>query len=183
VRPTDRRRAARRVAEAALAVGLIGWAGCKEPEPAPHPPPRTPAHSREAAQRLPTATIRIAGRPVDVEVADEPAERQKGMMYRRELGPDELMLFVFPRDHYWGFYMRNTWVDLDCAYVRYEGGDGTVRGTVVQIEHREAYDPETVYARELVRYVLEAPAGWFAARGIGVGARVEMPTSAVAGAR
>jgi len=133
-------------------------------------PPVSPADAPAAdqPQRLPTATIRVAGAPLVVEVADEKAEHQKGMMFRRRLGPDEAMLFVFDRDDNLGFWMRNTFVDLDLAYIRSDG-------VVVQVERMRAHDPESVYSREPVRFALEVPAGWLEAHGVGVGARVEVP--------
>jgi uncharacterized membrane protein (UPF0127 family) len=39
----------------------------------------------------------------------------------------------------------------------------------------KAFNLEAVFSREPARFALEVPAGWFAAHGIEVGAKVEIP--------
>lgn len=146
------------------ALALIALlAGCNRA-----PPPAPPAPAADQPQRLPTAAIRIGGLTLVVEVAGEPAQQQKGMMFRTRLAPDEAMLFVFPREENLAFWMKNTYVDLDIAYIRADG-------VVLQIERLKAHDLTTVYSREPARFALEVPAGWFAAHGIAAGAGVVIP--------
>ena len=135
---------------------------------------RSPAPShKDQPQRLATAAIRIAGVPLRVEVANTEETRRKGMMFRPRLGPDEAMLFVFDRDANLSFWMKNTDVDLDLAYIRSDG-------LITQVEHMKAHDLEPVFSREPVRFALEAPAGWLEAHGVGVEARVEIPPDVAA---
>jgi hypothetical protein len=101
-------------------------------------------------------------------VAREPAEHQKGMMFRTHLAPDEAMLFIFPREDNLSFWMKNTYVDLDIAYIRADG-------IIAQIERLKSHDLAAVYSREPARFALEVPAGWLAAHGIAVGAKVAIP--------
>ena len=159
----------RRALPTALALTLLAAFGCDRASP---PPPSTGPHGQAAGadqpQRLPTATIQVGAVPLAVEVAREKEQQAKGMMFRRTLGPDEAMLFVFDREANLAFWMKNTYVDLDLAYLR---GDGTV----LQIERMKAFNPEGVFSREPARFTLEVPAGWFAAHGIEVGAKVEIP--------
>ncbi|HUU11141.1 MAG TPA: DUF192 domain-containing protein, partial [Phycisphaerae bacterium] len=144
-------------------VALAALAGCDAaPGPAPAP------DEGQRPQRLATATIRVGEVPLVVEVADERAEHAKGMMFREHLGPDEAMLFIFERDENRQFWMKNTPMDLDLAYVAADG-------TITQIERMKAYDAEGVFSREPVRFVLEVPAGWFARHGIGVGTKLAIP--------
>jgi hypothetical protein len=155
---------ARRVSvPAALVALLVVLAGCAEEPPAPPPPP--PA---EQPQRLPTATIRVGEVPLVVEVADSEAERQKGMMFRRRLGPNEAMLFVFDRERDLAFHMRNCYVDLDLAYIAADG-------RILEIARLYAHRRERVYSREPARFALEVPAGWLADHGIREGDRVTVP--------
>lgn len=148
----------RGVAVLAMAVALAaGVGGCREEGPAGTQP-----------QSLPTATIRIGGEPLEVEVADSETERRIGMMHRRQLGPDEAMLFVFPKARRLGFWMKNTYVDLDLAYIRADG-------TIAQVERLKAHDESTVPSRERVRFALEVPAGWLADHGVGPGTKVTIP--------
>jgi len=142
---------------AALAAAVSGCAG----EPAPPDADGQP-------QRLATATIRIGDMPLVVEVAATPAEQHKGMMFRPRLGPDEAMFFIFPGDDNLSFWMKNTYVDLDLAFIASDG-------EIVQVEHLKAFDAEPVYSRQPARFALELPAGWLAAHGIGVGTRLTIP--------
>lgn len=152
------------VGAAALAVA-VALAGCERPsEPEPPEP-------RDQPQRLPTATVHVGGVPLVVEVADEEAERQKGMMFRKRLAADEAMLFVFEREENLAFWMKNTPVDLDLAYIAADG-------RITQTERLKAHVLDTVYSREPVRFALEVPAGWFEHHGIGVGAKVAIPPEA-----
>lgn len=52
-----------------------------------------------------------------VEVADDPFERQKGLMYRDNLPRDQGMLFVFPRGGRYPMTMENTYIPLDMIFI------------------------------------------------------------------
>ncbi len=144
----------------ALAVAMLG---CDGEAPAPPPSPDRP-------RRLPTATIRVGRSPLVVEIADDDAERRKGMMFRERLADDEAMLFVFDREANLRFWMKNTPVDLDLAYIAADG-------TITQVERMKAHVLDPVYSREPVRFALEVPAGWFERHGIGVGTNVAIPAN------
>ena len=144
-------------------------AGCQE-KAAPAPPPPAPAQS---PQHLATATIHVGQVPLVVEVANTEATRQKGMMFRTRLGPDEAMLFVFGRDSNLTFWMKNTPVDLDLAYIRADG-------TITQTERMEANVLDPVFSREPVRFALEVPAGWLQEHGVAVGTKVAIPPGVAA---
>jgi uncharacterized membrane protein (UPF0127 family) len=58
-----------------------------------------------------------------VEIADDEAERARGLMYRPPLGDDEGMLFEFGEAAERSFWMRNTPSSLDIIYV---GSDGRI---------------------------------------------------------
>lgn len=52
-----------------------------------------------------------------VEIADDPFERQKGLMYRESLPRDQGMLFVFARDGRYPMTMNNTYIPLDMIFI------------------------------------------------------------------
>jgi uncharacterized protein len=113
-------------------------------------------------------------RIVAVEVVAKRADREKGLSGRRVLGEDAGMLFVYPRDEMRNFWMKDCLIALDIAYVRADGtvvkvatlppGAGTPPGQPIPQASSE----------EPVRYVLEVEDGWFARRGLGAGARVDL---------
>lgn len=51
-----------------------------------------------------------------VELADDNQSRAMGLMYRKEMGDDEGMLFVFPDSQLRAFWMKNTLIPLDILY-------------------------------------------------------------------
>ena len=56
-----------------------------------------------------------------LEMAATPQARQQGLMGRTDLGPDRGMLFVFPREQVWPFWMANTPLALDIAPLDLDG--------------------------------------------------------------
>jgi len=54
---------------------------------------------------------------IDVEIADNDAERQKGLMFRPAMPDSVGMLFIFERSEPQGFWMKNTMISLDIIYV------------------------------------------------------------------
>lgn len=92
-------------------------------------------------------------------------ERAHGLMEVPDLPAGTGMLFVYTEDRDGGFWMKNTLVPLDIAYV-------DAAGRIVAIEHMvpcEA-DPCPTYPPGLAyRLTLEVPAGWFAANGVDAG--------------
>src|SRR5437667_4272540 len=113
------------------------------------------------------AVIRGPGAAVEVslEVAATPAERERGLMYRRSLAEGLGMLFVFDADGNQSFWMKNTLIPLDLLFI---ARDGTVVGI-----HANATPLSTanIAVGKPSRYVLEVPGGWAARHGISAGAR------------
>ena len=70
-----------------------------------------------------------------VEVADDPQERSKGLMFRATLGRYAGMLFVYDRPQRAGFWMKNKLIPLDMLFI-----DST--GTVTRI-HENAIPHDT----------------------------------------
>ena len=63
----------------------------------------------ELAQYLPiTAIATIAGREIQLEVANTPQEQEKGLMFRPPLADDRGMLFPFTPARPVAFWMKNT---------------------------------------------------------------------------
>lgn len=108
---------------------------------------------------LPTTWVRVDGRRVRVEVADEPGERERGLMFRERLGRSRGMLFVFPRAEPRQFWMRNTRLPLSIAYL-------DPRGRVLNIADLHPLDETPVPSAGAALYALEMNEGWFERRGV-----------------
>lgn len=102
-----------------------------------------------------------------VELALTPEELALGLMYRRHLEPDAGMLFVFPREDYLRFWMRNTFIPLSIAFI-------DRRGTVVDIQDMRPLDETTVESARPALYALEVNQGAFARAGVAVGDRINL---------
>ena len=60
--------------------------------------------------------VEIGGQRYIVEVADDDAERSRGLMFRDELAADRGMLFVHEREEPQAYWMKNTRIALDILY-------------------------------------------------------------------
>jgi uncharacterized membrane protein (UPF0127 family) len=101
------------------------------------------------------------------EVAADADERAEGLMYREELPDGTGMLFVFPDSRVRSFWMANTYIALDIAYM-----DPSFR--VVDIVAMEPLVTESYPSAAPAMYGLEVRQGWFAEHDIGVGAQAEI---------
>jgi uncharacterized membrane protein (UPF0127 family) len=115
-----------------------------------------------------SVTQGVASQTLTVEVARTPAQHARGLMYRVWMAEDAGMLFVFQRDSRQGFWMANTYIALDIAYI---GRDGTVQ----EIRKGVPLSQAVLTPGEPYRYVLEVNEGWFERHGMGVGAKVVLP--------
>ncbi|HWU26178.1 MAG TPA: DUF192 domain-containing protein [Rhizomicrobium sp.] len=104
-----------------------------------------------------------------VEIADNDAEREKGLMYRRELPEGRGMLFDFHREQDVSFWMQNTYIPLDMIFIR---GDGRIFRIA---ENTEPLSTRLVPSGGPVRAVLEVIGGTARKLGIEVGDRVASP--------
>jgi len=133
------------------------------------------AGERNDLAAMATTTLTIKGHRFRVWLARSDRERRLGLMHvtadelrPTEDGADRGMLFVFGRDQPLGFWMKNTIVPLDLAYIRSDG-------TIVQTWTMQPLDTRVYPSRVPARFALEIKAGRLAELGIGVGERVEIP--------
>ena len=66
---------------------------------------------------LPMADIQVGQKVVSVELADDPAERHQGLMYRSDMDAEHGMLFVYPDTAPRSFWMENTAIPLSIAFL------------------------------------------------------------------
>lgn len=111
-------------------------------------------------------TIKIAGKPLKVEVVQDAETRALGLMHREKLPENQGMLFVFEEPQVLSFWMRNTFIPLDIAFI-------DENGEIVDIQRMEPLDETKQYiSREPGLYALEVNAGWFEKNAIKVGSNV-----------
>src|SRR5271168_270663 len=76
-----------------------------------------------AAQGLEPLEITTASgaHPFQVEIANNEATREKGLMFRRFMPADRGMLFEFERSEPVAFWMKNTYIQLDMVFIARDG--------------------------------------------------------------
>jgi uncharacterized membrane protein (UPF0127 family) len=103
-----------------------------------------------------------------VEIADNDARRERGLMFRRRLAPRAGMAFVWRDDVDGGFWMKNTLIPLSIAF--YDAGGRIVRildMTPCHADPCQIYDPGATY-----RGAMEVNRGSFRRWRVHVGDRI-----------
>lgn len=100
---------------------------------------------------------------IEVEIADNDAERAKGLMFRATM-PDSIgMLFIFEESEPQAFWMKNTLISLDIIYVN-------EKKQIVSIQkNAKPYSEESLPSNGSAQYVIEVNGGWCDKYGIGAG--------------
>ncbi len=119
-------------------------------------------------QRLQAITLTAGMHNIRAELALTPEQRQKGLMFRRDLGSHEGMLFVFDAPSPQCFWMKNTPTPLTIAFLADDG-------TIVNLADMKPFDEASHCSAKPVRLVLEMHQGWFAKRGIKAGFKLGGP--------
>ncbi len=113
----------------------------------------------QSLQKIP---LYIKEKEIWVEVAKSPEERARGLMGRKHLGKDEGMLFIFEREDYHGFWMKNTFIPLSIAFI-------DRKGRIVGITDMRPLTLESHLPPRPILYALEMNKGWFSANKIRLG--------------
>jgi uncharacterized membrane protein (UPF0127 family) len=159
-----------------LAAALLLPSGCgrsEEPPRAPAngsqpvPPAQVPGSGTAPAAPAPmppqrSAWVIFGTDTVVAEVARTTQEKERGLMYRRDIPAGTGMIFLFPEEEIQSLWMQNTYVSLDVAFL-----DVNLR--VVDIQQMEAETTDIHSSTRRAMFALEVPQGWFAAHGVAVG--------------
>lgn len=119
-----------------------------------------PGHAQQA--QLPLIELFAGMHRIEAEVAATGETRQIGMMLRTSMPVHRGMLFVFTEDARHCMWMRNTLLPLSVAFL-------DEKGRILNIEEMQPKTEDNHCAQKPARYALEMNAGWFKARGLGVG--------------
>ena len=135
-------------------------------------PPTNPNRMFQLSE-LEVVDVKIGEHPFKLWVMDTYAKRQEGMMYLQnsDFKDNEGMIFVFPDSAPRNFWMKNTFVPLDIAYIN-------TSKTILNVLTMKAHDIDTPYnSRGSAMYVIEVRAGLFAKLEIKAGMKVTIPES------
>ena len=100
---------------------------------------------------------------IDVEVADNEADRNRGLMYRPYMPDSVGMLFIFEQSEPQSFWMKNTIIPLDILYVNEN------KEIVYIHKNTTPYSEQSLPSYENAQYVVEVNGGFTDRYGIKVG--------------
>ena len=124
-----------------------------------------PAMAESTGMNFPVTTLKAGKHLIRAEVASTEAQREQGLMFRRELPKNNGMLFVFDRPARSCMWMKNTALPLSVAFI-------DANGTILNIEKREPFTLDSHCSKGWSRYALEMNKNWFAKNGIKAGSKI-----------
>lgn len=125
-------------------------------------------HETKPLIKFAKSSMKLGDISLIVELADDSAKQEQGLMFRKKLGLHDGMLFVFKEEQSRAFWMKNTFIDLDIGFFD---------------KNRKLIDIQTMAAMKTVmdenlptyssqapaQYALEVTKGWFAKNKIKLG--------------
>jgi hypothetical protein len=134
----------------ALLLAAVPLAGCKADD----------------AQPMAVRQIELKGQTLAVEIADNDALRERGLMFRKQMDETKGMLFVWPSAAQRTFWMKNTYLPLDMIFIQH----GKVLGVVADAKPLDETPLSVPGASDAV---LEVNAGWAARHGVVAGDEIK----------
>ena len=126
-----------------------------------------------------TVDMKIGGQKFLLWVADDGGEQEQGLMHvtadrmsALEDGTERGMIFVFDHERILSFWMRNTIIPLDIAYVDRDGVIVSIYTMVPLDERRNQYA-----SVRPARYAIEVNAGVYERLGVAKGDKLDIPAS------
>lgn len=150
-----------------LAAGLLGLGACSQPPADVGAKKAGPVQAVGRAQsKLPTIKLWTGTNEIVAEIARTPTQHQAGMMYRTNMGEMEGMVFIFDYPSQRSFWMKNTTVPLDAAYI-------DPQGIIQEIHPLHPLNENAVYSKSYdIQFVLEMNQGWFSNHNVKAGMEI-----------
>ena len=149
---------------------LIPQAGCSEGKP-------TAKGDVAAAPAVKSVSdyfmVGLGTEKVRIQFAIHSAEQQRGLMHRRDLGPNDGMIFLYKAPQAMAFWMRNTPSALDIGYF-------DENGVLAEVYPLMPFDETAVRSRRPAKFALEMPQGWFQRHNVQPGSRLDLEAIAAA---
>jgi len=115
--------------------------------------------------------IFIGNRAFIAELVSSPAARQKGMMYRPGINPEQAMVFIFQSPRRVSFWMQHVNMPLDMLFFDEKGYLKEIKANVPPC--RVATCPTYPSQHDDIMFVVEIKAGQAAAQDIRIGDRLK----------
>jgi len=126
----------------------------------------TPIAAAQQTQRFPVTSLNAGIYVIKAEIASNEAQREQGLMFRKQLAPNEGMVFVFDAPAGVCMWMKNTLIPLSVAFL-------DQKGAIINIEEMKAQTLDSHCAEKAAFYALEMSQGWFKQRNLKPGTVIE----------
>ncbi len=114
-----------------------------------------------------TALVILGNDTINAEVAQTSEERSKGLMGRQEVPDGTGMLFVFEREAMRSFWMQDTLVSLDIAFL-----DANM--VIIDLQEMESRSSSIYSSSGPAKFALEVRKGWYKEHDIKLGLQVQI---------
>ena len=111
--------------------------------------------------------IKINDLLTNIEVASNPNDRRKGLMFRKSLSEDHGMFFVWEYRKRQCMWMRNTYIPLNVAYI-------DTKGKILEIYEMLPLSEDSICSKKRVKYALEVNLDWFKRNNVKVGDQIDI---------
>ncbi|MEI7602770.1 MAG: DUF192 domain-containing protein [Opitutae bacterium] len=112
--------------------------------------------------------IQQGSKVTHLKLAGTDLEKSRGLMGVEKLPADTGMIFMYEADQVMRFWMKDTLLDLDIAFVQADG-------VIAEIRTMKAEDLTEVSSQSShIRFCIEMPAGWYASSKIKTGDTVNL---------
>lgn len=125
-------------------------------------------------QRENIKEIKIRNTIIQIETADTKEKRSKGLGGRENLASNSGMLFIFPKQDKYAFWMKGLKFPLDMIWIRKNIIVDIIKNAKPPEQNQKDETLPTYLPRELVDMVLEVNAGFVDSHGIKINDAVEV---------
>jgi uncharacterized membrane protein (UPF0127 family) len=122
-----------------------------------------PAAAQEVAFKW--SQVKVGPHPLKVELAITEEQREHGLMFRKSLGLDDGMVFVFDEPAYQSMWMKNTLIPLSVAFLDADG-------RILNVLDMQPETLDTHTSAGPARYAIETNIGWFERNKVKAGDKV-----------
>ena len=111
--------------------------------------------------------IKVGNAELKVKLATTEEQQARGLMNISSLPKDHGMLFVYQKEKYLSFWMKNTSIPLAIAFI-----DKNKR--ITQIELLEPHNEVVVKSKQPSQWALEVNQDWFNNNNVGIGDTIDI---------
>jgi len=130
-------------------------------------PKQSKTQSAEVNRKTDSYAV-FASETLWIEIAETPYKRQRGLMFRKSMPENRGMLFVFQKPQQLSFWMKNTYIPLDIAFI-------SADSVILNIRQMQPLNASIHYLSDgEALYAIEANMGWFKKHGITSGQKVKI---------